>query len=458
MTDSTRFAKVLKTPEVIALAFGAMIGWSWVLLTGVWLTAAGTIGTLIAFCIGGLAVTLIGLTYSELASAMPKAGGEHIYTERALGSRWSFVCTWALLFSYVNVCMFEAVALPTAVEYLYPEIRLGTLWNVLDSDVDLGFILIGIGATALVTWVNYLGIRTAALLQAVVTALIVVTGILLISGAIAFGDASNAQPWIATPVSGILIVLIMVPSALIGFDVIPQSAEEIDLPPNKIGRLLIFSVAFAMAWYILIAMAVGFGLSADALSTAKMATADAATALWSGSWAGSLLVLGGIGGILTSWNAFIVGASRVLFALAKSGHVPKIFAKLHPKYKTPYIGILAIGALTIVAPFFGRTILVWLVNSGSFAVTVAFVFVAISFLVLRKKEPDMPRPFKVSHPNLVGYGGVLMSLGLLSAFFPWSASALAWPEEWMTILVWSILGAALLLRYERHESSDRAQF
>ena len=456
MTDSTRFAKVLKTPEVIALGFGAMIGWSWVLLTGVWLTAAGTIGTLIAFCVGGLAVTLIGLTYSELASAMPKAGGEHIYTERALGSRWSFVCTWALLFSYVNVCMFEAVALPTAVEYLYPEIRLGTLWNVLDSDVDLGFILIGIGATALVTWVNYLGIRTAALLQAVVTAFIVITGILLISGAITFGDASNAQPWIATPVSGILIVLIMVPSMLIGFDVIPQSAEEIDLPPNKIGRLLIFSVACAVAWYILIAMAVGFGLSADALSTAKMATADAATALWSGSWAGSLLVLGGIGGILTSWNAFIVGASRVLFALAESGHVPKIFAKLHPKYKTPYIGILAIGALTIVAPFFGRTILVWLVNSGSFAVTVAFVFVAISFLVLRKKEPDMPRPFKVSYPNLVGYGGVLMSLGLLSAFFPWSASALAWPEEWMTILVWSILGAALLLRYERHKSSDRA--
>ena len=100
MTDSTRFAKVLKTPEVIALAFGAMIGWSWVLLTGVWLTAAGTVGTLIAFCVGGVAVTLIGLTYSELASAMPKAGGEHIYTKRALGSRWSFVCTWALLFSY----------------------------------------------------------------------------------------------------------------------------------------------------------------------------------------------------------------------------------------------------------------------------------------------------------------------------------------------------------------------
>ena len=454
MTDSTRFAKVLKTPEVIALAFGAMIGWSWVLLTGVWLTAAGTVGTLIAFAVGGLAVTLIGLTYSELASAMPKAGGEHIYTERALGSRWSFVCTWALLFSYVNVCMFEAVALPSAVEYLYPDIRLGTLWNVLGSDVDLGFILIGIAATALVTWVNYLGIRTAAMLQAVVTIVIIGTGILLVTGAIAFGDINNAQPWIATPVSGILIVLIMVPSMLVGFDVIPQSAEEIDLPPNKIGRLLVFSVACAVAWYILIAMAVGFGLTTQALSTAKMATADAATSLWNGSWAGGLLVLGGIGGILTSWNAFIVGASRVLFALAESGHVPKIFAKIHPKHKTPYVGILAIGALTMVAPLFGRTILVWLVNSGSFAVTVAFVFVAISFLVLRKTEPDMPRPFKVSHPNLVGYGGVIMALGLLSAFFPWSASALSWPEEWMTILIWSLLGGVLFIHYERNRSNS----
>ena len=350
--------------------------------------------------------------------------------------------------------MFEPVALPSAVEYLYPDIRLGTLWNVLGSDVDLGFILIGIAATALVTWVNYLGIRTAAMLQAVVTIVIIGTGILLVTGAIAFGDINNAQPWIATPVSGILIVLIMVPSMLVGFDVIPQSAEEIDLPPNKIGRLLVFSVACAVAWYILIAMAVGFGLTTQALSTAKMATADAATSLWSGSWAGGLLVLGGIGGILTSWNAFIVGASRVLFALAESGHVPKIFAKIHPKHKTPYVGILAIGALTMVAPLFGRTILVWLVNSGSFAVTVAFVFVAISFLVLRKTEPDMPRPFKVSHPNLVGYGGVIMALGLLSAFFPWSASALSWPEEWMTILIWSLLGGVLFIRYERNRSNS----
>ncbi len=442
-----RFAKVLKAPQVLTLSFGAMIGWSWVLMTGVWLAEAGTLGTLIAFGVGGLAISLIGLTYSELASAMPRTGGEHVYTHRALGPDWSFVCTWALLFSYLNVCLFESVALPTAVEYLVPQIRMGTLWNVLGADVDIGFVIVGALGTIVVTWVNYVGIRTAAFVQTLVTLLILAAGLLLLTGAAFNGAAANAEPLIATPATGIIAVLIMVPAMLVGFDVIPQSAEEIDLPPNRIGRLLVISVFCAVLWYILITLAVGLAIPAQNLGNLQMATADAATALWHSNWAGTILVLGGIGGILTSWNAFIVGASRVLFALAESGFVPAAFARLHPKYQTPYVGILTIGILSIFAPLFGRTILVWLINSGSFAVTIAFVFVAISFLALRRNEPDMPRPFKVSHPNLVGYGAVFLALGLLSAFFPWSDSALAWPDEWMTIMVWSILGLALWLRY-----------
>ena len=449
-----RFAKVLKSREVVALSFGAMIGWSWVLVTGTWLTEAGTLGTLIAFVVGGLAISLVGLTYSELASAMPRAGGEHIYTHRALGDKWSFVCTWALLFSYLNVCLFESVALPTAVEYLFPEIRMGTLWNVLGADVDIGFVLVGAAGTILVTWTNYVGIRTAAFAQSVVTALILFSGILLMTGALFNGQAANAEPWLAEPASGILVVLIMVPAMLIGFDVIPQSAEEIDLPPQKIGTLLVVSVFCAVLWYVAISAAVGFAIPAEQLASSQMATADAATNLWGMSWAGNLLVIGGICGIMTSWNAFIVGASRVLFALSESGYVPKAFSKIHPKYKTPYVGILTIGALSIIAPLFGRTILVWLINSGSFAVTIAFLFVAISFLVLRKNEPEMPRPFRVSHPILVGYGAILMSLGLLSAFLPWSDSALSWPDEWLTIVVWVVIGALLLFRYQLNQTKQ----
>lgn len=447
MSQSPRLAKVLKTKDVIALSFGAMIGWSWVLMTGVWLSEAGTLGTLIAFAVGGLAIALIGLTYSELAAAMPRVGGEHVYTHRALGPTWSFVCTWALLFSYLNVCTFESVALPTAVEFLFPQIRMGTLWNVLGADVDIGFVIVGAIGTLIVTWANYVGIRTAAFIQTIVTVLILISGVLLMTGAAFNGDLSNAQPLFGKATSGILVVFIMVPAMLIGFDVIPQSAEEIDLPPAHIGRLLVVSVLCAVAWYICISAAVGFSLSPTQLTESEMATADAATTAWDSPLAGYLLVFGGICGIMTSWNAFVVGASRVLFALAQSGHVPAVFSRVHPKYQTPYVGILTIGALCLIAPLFGRTILVWLINSGSFAVTIAFLFVAVSFLTLRKREPDMPRPFMITHPRLVGYGAIAMSLALLSAFMPWSHSALVWPDEWLTTLVWAGIGALLLLFY-----------
>ena len=255
-----RFQRVMRGREVVALSFGAMIGWSWVLMTGHWVTTAGSLGTSIAFAAGGLAIALVGLTYSELASAMPRAGGEHIYTHRALGREWSFVCTWALLFAYANVCLFEAVALPTALEFLIPEIRFHTLWRVLGADVDLGFVLVGAGGALLMTWVNVRGIRPAAVLQTTVTALIVVAGAALIVGAGFNGSLANAQPLVAAPASGILVVLIMVPSMLVGFDVIPQSAEEIDLPPSRIGLLLVVSVFCAVAWYILIAFAAAVAL------------------------------------------------------------------------------------------------------------------------------------------------------------------------------------------------------
>ena len=452
--STTRFAKVLKTREVVTLGFGAMIGWSWVLMTGVWLSSAGTTGTLIAFTLGGLAICLIGLTYSELASAMPRAGGEHVYTHRALGPNFSFLCTWALLFSYINVCLFEAVALPAAVEYLFPEIRVGTLWNVLGADVDIGFVIVGVAGTALVTWANYVGIKTASLAQTIVTVLIVLSGLLLISGATLFGKAAHTMHFVEPAIGGVMVVLIMVPGMLVGFDVIPQSAEEIDLKPQKIGLLLIVSVICAVIWYVAISGAVGLAIPHSEVSESNMATADAASNLWGGSWAGVILVLGGIGGILTSWNAFIVGASRVIFALSESGRIPKVFSKIHPKYQTPYVAILSLGILSAAATLFGRTILVWLINTGSFAVTVAFLLVAISFLVLRKKEPEMERPFKVTYPNLVGYGAVFLSLGLLSAFFPWSPSALAWPEEWSTLLIWTTLGL-LILFYSKKNSTNQ---
>jgi amino acid transporter len=439
----TGFIRVLKRREVITLSFGAMIGWSWVLLTGEWLTTAGTLGTLLAFMIGGTAVVFIGLTYAELAAAMPKAGGEHVYTKRALGRTGSFVCTWALLMGYLTVPVFESVAVPTAAEYLFPNMKLGFLWQIGGSDVYASFVAVGMFSAALMTVINIIGVKVAAFVQVIVTTLFFVIGAFFITGAFTQGTLDNVEPLAVDGVAGMLGVLIMVPTLLVGFDVIPQSAEEIDLPFHDIGTLLVISVCFAVLWYLVVSLGVAMSLPVADRASSAMATADATATVWGGEWAGDLLVIGGIGGILTSWNAFIVGGSRVLYALAESDMLPRFFATLHPRFHTPHWAIIFIGVLSGISPFFGRTILVWLIDAGSFAIVIAYGMVALSFLVLRAREPDMERPFRVKRGLLIGWIALILSVGLLTVYLPWSPAALVWPYEWAMVIGWTVLGLVL---------------
>jgi APA family basic amino acid/polyamine antiporter len=447
------FAKTLARREVLTLSFGAMIGWSWVLLTGEWLMRAGSLGTTIAFVIGGIAVILISLTYAELAAAMPKAGGEHVYTHRALGYGASFVASWAIVLAYINVCVFESAALPTALAYVFPDLAQGYLWTIAGADVHITMIAVGVIATIIMTSINFVGIRFAAFVQTLMTFLIMLVGLSFISGAALFEFSGTSAPLFTTGAVGILGVLVMVPALMVGFDVIPQSAEEIDLPPALIGKLLVFSVSLAAAWYIAISLAVGSSLNTDEIANSGAATADAMANVWDSQMMGNLMILAGVGGILTSWNAFIIGGSRVLYALAETGMIPKVFARVHPKYKTPYVAILFIGLLSCISPFFGRTILVWLVDAGSFMVVIAYGMVAFAFLKLRYSEPEMPRPFRVAQGKFVGVLALILSVGLGCLYLPGSPAALIWPYEWLMVLGGAVLGAAFYFNSLRRGST-----
>lgn len=452
--DPTVFKRVLARREVLALSFGAMIGWSWVLLTGTWVERAGVGGAVVAFLIGGTAVLFISLTYAELASAMPRAGGEHVYTHRAFGRNTSFVCTWALIMAYVTVPVFESVALPTALEYLFPDIRAGYLWDVAGAPVHLSLVAIGVAGAVVMSAINYVGIRFAAVIQTIVTVMFFLIGLTFFFGTGLNGSASNVGPLFVGGAAGTMGVLIMVPALLVGFDVIPQSAEEIDVPFEQIGKLLVLSVAMAVLWYILITTAVAFALDTEARLAAGIATADANAAVWHSTIAGKIMLIAGIGGLLTSWNAFIVGGSRVIFALARSGMLPSVFAQLHPRYNTPWAAIILIAVLSSIAPFFGRTILVWIIDAGSFAIVIAYGMVAAAFLRLRMTEPDMPRPFRVRHGMIVGWVAVFMSLGLFVIYLPGSPSALIWPWEWAMVLGWALLGAVFYALARREQASE----
>lgn len=440
--DKTRFLRVLGRRDILALAFGAMIGWSWVVLTGAWIGSAGTMGAITAFVIGGVAILLISLIYAELASALPFAGGEHVYSERALGSGASFICTWGIILGYASVVTFEAVALPTVLDSLIPGLDQVYLWQIAGWDIYLSWVLVGVLGAAIMTVVNVLGVRMVALVQSVVVIAILLVGVLLVSGAVVTGDISNMQPLFKDGVAGITLVLVMVPFMFVGFDTIPQVAEEVDLPFRDIGVVLIASVAMAIVWYGLIILAVGLVLDPTAIDASTTVTAEANARIY-GEVGGIVLLVAGLAGIITSWNAFILGGSRAIYALANSGLLPKFLGQLHPKYHTPTNAIVLLGVLSALGPFFGRPALVWVVNAGSLGIVIAYVMVTWSFLVLRNREPSLDRPYKVPFGQFVGSLALVLAIGMTLLYLPGSPAALLWPQEWGIIIAWIILGGFL---------------
>jgi basic amino acid/polyamine antiporter, APA family len=461
MSTSTRdeqsFLRVLGRWDVFAVSFGAMIGFGWIVLTGGFLEGAGTMGAVIAFLIGTVIMALVGLTYAELVSAMPQAGGEHNYVLRGLGSRPAFIASWSLVLGYVSVVAFEAVALPQTLLYLVPDLEVGRLWSVADYDVYAGWVAVGIGGAILVTVLNYLGVRPAAVFQTFAVLFLLGVGAMLIVGSAIGGRVENIQPLLSGGVAGVIGVLVAVPFLYVGFDVIPQSAGEINLPFKRIGMLVVVAVAAAGAWYIMIMLTVAAGLPASVAAEAELPTADAMAALWDSQVAGNILLLGGVAGILTSWNGFMIGASRLLYAMGESGMLPRWFGRLHPKYRSPANAVLFVGGLSILAPLFGRQMLVWLVDAGGLAIVIAFFMVAVTFLVLRRREPEMERPFRVSSAKAVGGSAAVLSLGLAVLFLPGMPSALIWPYEWVIVGLWWTLGIVLLLRLPKVEPGPQAE-
>ncbi|MDP5070241.1 MAG: APC family permease [Congregibacter sp.] len=439
------FKRVLKSKDVVALAFGSMIGWGWVVMTGNWLQTAGSLGAIGAFLIGGAAVVLIGLTYAELAAAMPLTGGEHIYSYRALGTGGSFFCTWAILLGYVSVVAFEAVALPTVIEHLFPSYPRGYLWTVAGWDVYLSWVLVGAAGALGMMWVNIRGISASAFMQQTITLMVLLVGALLLSGALFTGSSDNMQPIFANGHKGLLAVLIMTPFMFVGFDVIPQAAEEIDLPHQQIGRLLVVSVLMAVLWYTAMIFSVALLLDPAETAASPLATADAMSSAYDSHWGGKILVIAGIGGIITSWNAFLIGGSRALFAMARAKMLPAFLGRLHPQHRTPVNAILMLGGLSLLAPLFGRPALVWLVDAGGLGIVLAYGTVALSFLILRRREPAMHRPFRVTRGPVIGTAALLLSLAMTTLYLPGSPAALIWPYEWLIVLLWVLLGVVFYL-------------
>lgn len=453
------FKRVLRTRDVLMIAFGAMIGWGWVVSSGQWITAGGALGTAIGFIIGGIMIYLVGLTYAELTTAMPKCGGEQNFSYAAFGPAGSYICTWTLVLSYIGVVCFEACSFATIMQYVVPGFLQGYLYTVAGFDVYASWVSVAILASALIVYIQYIGTKKAAKLQNILTCIIAGVGLLLVAGSAVTGDMANlqGQDFVGDSFGdiwgNILKVAIMTPFFLFGFDIIPQAAEEINMPLKRLGNMMIASIGMAVVFYAMIVVAIGYVMSpeqiAGSMADTGMVTADAIAIAFNNEAMTKVLIIGGLCGIVTTWNSFLIGGSRVIFSMSKVRMLPKTFSKLHPEYNTPWVSILFLGVLSMIAPLFGRVMLVWIVDAANFACCLAYCIVAMSFLRLRKTKPQMARPFRVKCGMFIGTLAVLMS-GFMALMYviPGTNCSLTW-QEWIIVGGWGVIGLLLAIRAKR---------
>ncbi|WP_433627767.1 APC family permease [Halomicrococcus sp. NG-SE-24] len=239
-------------------------------------------------------------------------------------------------------------------------------------------------------------------------------------------------------------VAVMTPFFFVGFDVVPQTAGEADVSMRFLGMVISVSVAFAALFYIAVIWAAGSSVPTATLADSTLPAAKAMAIVYGSDVAGTVMALAGLAGILTSWNGFILGASRAIYALAESHMLPDQLARVHSKYNTPSNAVLLVGFVAGLAPLFGEQMLVWVVNAGGFGLVIAWVMVVISFFVLRRREPEMDRPFRLPAGRFIGGVALLLSLFFVTLYLPGSPLALAWPYEWGIIVGWILLGVGLI--------------
>ncbi len=463
MSKKNSFNKVMNSLDVLVLAFGAMIGWGWVVSSGRWIQNAGVIGTVIGFIIGGIMIYFVGMTYAELTPAMPNVGGEHVFSYRAFGSTGSFICTWALILSYIGVVCFEAASLPAIIQYIFPSFSKVYLYTISGSDVYLTGILLSSVFTISIIIINILGIKAASIFQTILTVIIAVVGIVLVITSALNGSRTNLNDQVIIgegieSIKNILSVAVVAPFFLLGFDVIPQVAEEINIPLKKIAKILLLSIICAVVFYGLVVFAIGYALNAEEIANSMnesgLAAASAMEKVFNSTVMAKILIIGGLCGVVTSWNSFLIGGSRAIFSMAEAKMIPGRFSNLQSKYKTPVNALLLIGVLSFAAPFFGKTVLVWISDAAAFACCLAYCMVSMSFLILRKKDPKMARPFKVKHYRFVGISATVLS-GLMVLLFliPGTGSTLTY-QEWIIVGGWTILGIIFYVICKKHYKKD----
>src|SRR5271165_6512382 len=220
-------ARKLRVVDYFTLGWGTMVGVGWLVVMDDWLLRGGTLGGVLGFAIGGTLLLPIGYVYGQLVAAMPDAAGEVAYTAKVFPQSISFATGWMMILAYFIVCPWEAVAVGKIAGYIFPALDSIELYRIAGQPVYLPHLVIGLALTALVTLVNYRGIRLSATFQNWSTFGTLALFAVFVAIGVTRGSPANFPPLFThTRLVSILLVLQIVPYFMTGFESVSKAAEE----------------------------------------------------------------------------------------------------------------------------------------------------------------------------------------------------------------------------------------
>jgi APA family basic amino acid/polyamine antiporter len=477
--EGTGLRRTLGTIDLVALSIGAVIGAG--IFSSIGTAAAGQMAPdgitvirygagpalVISFLLLGGVCALAALCYAELAAMIPQAGSAYAYTYATLGELVAWIIGWDLILEYAvgNVAVAISwsgyftsllsgwgITFPDWLTHGYREVALAAPDSPLkhlmtDAPSFMGVpVLLNVPAfciVALITWLLVLGVKESNRVNKVMVSIkLIVLAVFIIIG-VQHIDVANYTPYAPNGFRGIHQGAAIVFFAYIGFDAISTAAEETKDPQRTMPRGIMLGLLICTIIYVAVgAVATGIVPYKELLANDPLAAAFNKAGLQRFSW---FISLGAVVATSAVLLVFQYGQPRILMAMARDGLLPRWASKIHPKFRTPHITTMVSGAAVATWALIGDAGETYdLTNIGTLF---AFMLVAIGVLVLRKIEPDRPRPFRIRFVwpvALVSAGAcVFVMFGLPG-------------EAWKRFGLWLIIGLLIYFFYGYKRSQLRA--
>jgi|AntDeeMetageno50_2_1112565.scaffolds.fasta_scaffold01709_3 amino acid transporter len=436
-------AASLSLLDATMVGVGAMIGAGIFVLTGLAAETAGPAAILV-FALNGGVTTFTAFSYAELAAAIPKNGGGYAYVREAFSAPVAFVMGWTRWFTYMVAGALYALGFSSNfVEFV-------GLYGIALPLGETFPEVYALAAVAVLVALNALSTEAAGGAETIVT--LVKIAILFVF--VGFGlSAVNVEefaplfpdgqgPLTAFP-TAVLPAMGLTFIAFQGYDLVATVTEEVENPRKNIPRAIFLSLALTIVVYLLVVFVAIGTLGADALGSAgETAIAEAAEGFMPrlpllGTGA-ALIAFGAVFSTISALNAVIIGSSRVAFAMGRERQLPSILGQLHYRFGTPFVAVLASAVVMLISVVVVPIRVVG--NLASLFSLLGFVIVNLSVIRLRRRRPNLRRPFSIPYYPIPPILGIVLNL-LLGLFID--------PFTWVLALAWLAVGGGVYVVLDR---------